>query len=603
MFKVFSFRENQPRMKRLRKSSENDIKSLIFDAFGPNSPSNSPPTKNLKRDELNEDDFDDLFDDLFDASVPQQPPQPQQPPELYPFQVKGVQFLLDRDKGRGGLLADQQGLGKTVQVSAFLSKSFTQSGNQSTLILVPSSVIHQWQQELFRFGIVPLLYYGSTRNFSRLVQQHRQAQQSQQAHQQAQHPLVVLTTHSTMAQSLSQAHPQSQPQSVKRTDGVHNLFNWMWKRVIVDEGHEFRELKTKRSKALDKIQRDSTILLTGTPVLNNLPEFCNLMYHISRNSAFKNTKASPETVRLVNDLKGKFLLRRTKKDVSYNGVGSLILPSLIHITREVRFQKSEKEVYIKLWNKFIMGMRDFLRGGEKTAVHILAAITKLRLFCAHPYLSIDENGVCQKHLLKKYLEGETEDILPVSGKLSHILKDLKVLCEDSGNKILIFSQWTSVLDIIAHFLGRFDTLYGKFVRLDGKTTQKERKRVVDMFQTDPSIRIFLISTKAGGIGLNLTAANHVFVCDPCWNPGIEEQSIDRAHRCGQKRDVTVHRFILKDPDSIEECMLQLQSGKQEHVDVICGTNQKKWSVPTLRLFLKHVNAMEGRKKREIEKRQ
>lgn len=543
--------------------------------------------------------YDDEGEDLplpsRTTSNPTAPPTttlpPSTKPTLYPFQQKGVEFLIERDKRRGGILADQQGLGKTVQVAAFLSHLFSlcktteTRRKESTLILVPTSVLHQWQQELSRFGITATLFYGSGRNFSKLINQYEQSSSANPLV----HPLVVLTTHATMQQSTG-------------GEGEKTLFTWDWRRVIIDEAHEFRELKRKRSKALEKIHRETTILLTGTPVLNRIVEFLSLMFHITRNEKFKGLKQSPEAIRIVYTLKeAGYVLRRTKQDVSYNGVGALILPNLSHMTREVRFQQKEKDVYMKLWSNFIMRMRNFLHGSDEiSAVHILAAITKLRLFCVHPLLSFNEKGECQKHMLDAYLHpkpGEPEPgILPISGKISHIMKDLRVILEQRGtNKVLIFSQWTSVLDIIAYYLKRFNGIYGKYVRLDGKTSHGQRKALVEQFQTIPDIRVFLISTKAGGIGLNLTAANHVMITDLCWNPGTEEQAIDRAHRCGQKSDVTVYRYVLKDVDSIEECMLQLQQGKQEHVDVICGTDQKKLKLPELRLFLAYVNRLEKQK--------
>jgi SNF2 family DNA or RNA helicase len=269
-------------------------------------------------------------------------------------------------------------------------------------------------------------------------------------------------------------------------------------------------------------------------------------------------------------------------------------------------------MYKKLWDNLIIRSKEFLYGGgdKETVMHILAIIQALRATSVHWLLSAANNNEepivdaidkkskkptkqDKKPELYSYLTGKKPEMLPFSAKTAHVIKDIAdLLKRDPTNKILVFSQWTSVLDILQYYIKRFPAILGEFVRLDGTTSSKDRKEFVRQFQEDPDTRIFLISTKAGGMGLNLTRANIVMLVDPPWNPATEEQAIDRAHRLGQTREVTVYRYIVNEHDSIEMCILQLWKNKQMHVDIICSDNVKKTTVPELKLFLNDVHRRE-----------
>ena len=277
------------------------------------------------------------------------------------------------------------------------------------------------------------------------------------------------------------------------------------------------------------------------------------------------------------------------------------------IDRWVEFRQDEKRGYLLLWNRLILGISQYLKGnGEVTAVHILAAITSLRLHCLHPLLSLNENMESQQPVLEQYLKGERDKPLPPGGKLTVVFHDLRaILNADPASKVLIFSQWTKVLKIVAYYLKKMPSVFGDFLLLDGKTTQTQRKKMIEHFQSPNGPRVFLISMKAGGLGLNLTAANNVMLLDPYWNKAVEEQAIDRAHRCGQTRQVTVFRYLMRDifdSDSIEKLIHTLQQRKTEHVDSICDDVLNKMDLPELKLFLRHIQRSQAQARNDAMRR-
>jgi SNF2 family DNA or RNA helicase len=256
--------------------------------------------------------------------------------------------------------------------------------------------------------------------------------------------------------------------------------------------------------------------------------------------------------------------------------------------RRIPFKTEEKPLYKKHWDEFIIGITEFFNK-EKDSITMLAAISSLRRQCVHPLLGMDENGKTQKLALKEYIDNvhnKEHAVMPPSAKITRVFSDLMgILRSDVSNKVLVFSQWTGALNLIEYYLKRLDL---NFLRLDGKTSKAQRQRQVDAFQTNAKDRIFLISIKAGGLGLNLTAANYVLLVDPYWNAAIESQAIDRANRMGQKRQVTVIRYLIEDEDSIEKAMEELQKNKLEHVNSVCDKDLRKTDLPELKLFLKHI---------------
>lgn len=187
-----------------------------------------------------------------------------------------------------------------------------------------------------------------------------------------------------------------------------------------------------------------------------------------------------------------------------------------------------------------------------------------------------------------------------------IVSDIQAIIKTRDNKVLVFSQWTRVLDIIAYYLDIYANVIKSsepiYVRLEGSTSRKQRQENVDKFQSEGGPQVFLISLKAGGLGLNLHRANFVLLADPYWNPAAEEQARDRAHRCGQTKPVTVIRYITEHENSIEKFIRELQLKKQEHIASICSDDSKKVSLPSLRLFYDHVRRQE-RERKEQEKEQ
>jgi SNF2 family DNA or RNA helicase len=364
------------------------------------------------------------------------------------------------------------------------------------------------------------------------------------------------------------------------------------------------------------LSRDFTWFLTGTPVQNRVPEFVSLMYLITRSERVKRLckGIDQKTLTEIKTLRDQYLLRRTKDGLlkSYsltNETGPrLVLPRLIENVCWVKFNDADEKIYQNYWDLLILRIKNFIHAGgngSDTAIHIFAALTMLRRFCMHSYLSLDDS---KRSLLNDYLNlRKGNDILPPSAKIYKAVNHIQSIIKTPDNKILVFSQWTSVLDIIAYYLDIYTRVMKRaesvYVRLDGSTSRKRRQTNVDMFQAPGGPQVFLISLKAGGLGLNLHAANHVLLLDPYWNPAAEKQAIDRAHRIGQTREVEVTRLLMHHENSIEKFIRELQQKKQEHIACICSDDGKKVSLPSLRLFYDHVRRQERERSQKQQQKQ
>jgi len=503
---------------------------------------------------------------------------------LYPHQKIGLAWLISRSKGpsKGGILADDMGLGKTIQTISLIKwlwdkRDPAAPSNQAYLFVLPLSVLHQWQKEFKRVGFEAKLFYGKGRSMSKMRDDYHSTPRELRTE-----PFIVLTTYNLLGDTFKN-HPDDK------------LFSIHYRMVICDEAHEMKELKTQKAKAFVALSKNTTIFLTGTPIQNRISEFVNLLFLITNDKGIRKLSGSNDirTLRRIRALRDTYLLRRTKEEVGrqshrlgHNPISELSPVKMF--TRRVPFKDSEKPLYKQHWDEFIIGIKEFFKK-EKDSITMLAAISSLRRQCVHPLLGMNKEGESQKPALKQYVDNVHDKeypVMPPSAKITRVFADLMaILRADETNKILVFSQWTGALNVIEYYLKRMDF---KFLRLDGKTSKGQRQSQIDSFQNNPRDRIFLISIKAGGLGLNLTAANHVLLVDPYWNAAIESQAIDRANRMGQKRVVTVIRYLIEDEDSIEKAMEELQKNKLEHVNSVTGKDLRKTDLPELRLFLKHI---------------
>jgi superfamily II DNA or RNA helicase len=431
----------------------------------------------------------------------------------------------------GGCLADDMGLGKTVQVLAMLESRRNGGKKKSlpvaepplpSLVVVPRSLIFNWQQESARFApkLRLLIHTGAERikgsaHFEKYD--------------------LIITTYGTL-----------------RRDATY-LQNIQFDYVILDEAQAIKNAKTESAKAARLLQAKHRLALSGTPVENHLGELWSLFEFLNPGmlgaaSVFQlSTSAArapdEETRKLLSRALRPFILRRTKQQVAKE------LPEKLEQTIYCEMDDSQRRQYNEL--------RDFYRasllekigsvGLKRAKIQILEALLRLRQAACHPAL----------------LSAGGDDNQP-SAKMDLLMPQLADVVEE-GHKALVFSQFTSFLAIVRR---RLDEQGISYEYLDGKT--RDRQAPVERFQNDPSTRLFLISLKAGGQGLNLTAAEYVFLLDPWWNPAVEAQAIDRAHRIGQSRRVFAYRLITR--DTVEEKVLALQATKRELADAIISAD-------------------------------
>jgi len=272
------------------------------------------------------------------------------------------------------------------------------------------------------------------------------------------------------------------------------------------------------------------------------------------------------------------LLRRTKNQRENHGgqLGERIvaLPARHVHVRRLHFSPREKCTYKALWDFAVQSFRSLERQGEHAVLthyaHILELLLRLRQACDHPALVLESKSLSAIAAVSPAALQAAQSAVE-SSKVGALLQDLHALLQQEAReggaplKSIVFSQWTSMLDLLEPALRRRGM---GFLRLDGAMSQSEREEAIRAFNTDASYRVFLISVKAGGLGLNLTAASRVFLLDPWWNPAIEDQAIDRVHRIGQTREVVVTRFIMT--DSVEERILELQERKRKLAEGALG---------------------------------
>jgi SNF2 family DNA or RNA helicase len=440
--------------------------------------------------------------------------------ELRGYQREGLGWLhFLRKFGFGGCLADDMGLGKTVQVLAHLAGR----RRGSTLIVVPRSLVFNWKQEAARFApkLKVLDHTGTLRERSTTAFKDYN---------------LILTTYGTL-----------------RRDAAL-LAEFPFDTCVLDESQAAKNANTDTAKAVKLIQANHRLALSGTPIENHLGELWTLFDFLNPgmlgHAALFGSEAgslrtpAPETRAFFAQALRPFILRRTKEQVAKD------LPEKTEQTIFCDLELEQRKLYDELRDHYrlsLLATVDEL-GLKRTKIQVLAALLRLRQAACHP-------GLIDRELAA----GDC-------AKLDVLLPQLHEIAEE-GHKALVFSQFTSFLAIVKDRLDQAGVCYEY---LDGKT--RDRAARVERFQTDPACKLFLISLKAGGVGLNLTAADYVFLLDPWWNPAAEAQAIDRTHRIGQTKPVFAYRLIAK--GTVEEKVLELQKSKRELADSILGGDDR-----------------------------
>ncbi len=433
--------------------------------------------------------------------------------QLRKYQHQGLSWLnLLDDLKFGGCLADDMGLGKSIQTIAFLLHLKQKRARQTHLIVMPTTLLFSWKEEFEKFapGLLVHTQHGNSRVAPGAFKKYD----------------VVLTSYGTMVQDVQK----------------FAKFNFGY--VILDESQNIKNFSSQRYKAACMLKSDHRLILSGTPFENNVFDLYSLLSFVcpgllGSRTYFRDTYGIPimkyQIKRAALSLQRKirpFILRRTKAEVAQE------LPDKTEVILYCEMDQQQANLYASEEKKF----KDYIAAIKqdellKHSLHVLKGLTRLRQICNSPLLLKDE----ALHTTN-------------SAKIDLLMEQLDVLC--LNHKVLVFSQFVSMLDLVATSLTQKNI---PFITLTGKT--KNRKQVVDQFNDDKELRVFLISLKTGGTGLNLTAADYVFIVDPWWNPAVENQAIDRAYRIGQGKNVVAVRLICK--HSIEEKILVLQQKKAD----------------------------------------
>ena len=427
--------------------------------------------------------------------------------KLRNYQVEGFNWLNEIANLKvGGILADEMGLGKTIQIIAFL---LSQKGKKS-IVITPTSLIYNWRDEFNKFApsLKVGIIHGDKKN--RVVMMEKDFD-------------VIVTTYGLIKNDYEYYKEKE--------------FDF----CIIDEAQNIKNSKAQNTKYVKAIKAGCRIALSGTPMENNLMELWSIFDYIMpgyllSEAKFKEKYLKEDMYDELKELIKPFILRRLKKDVIDE------LPNKIEKKFMVEMEENQKAVY----QSYIKEVRQKLYSGEDNKITVFSYLTKLRQLCLDPSLILD-------------------DYVGRSAKIEAALNIVNMAIAEN-RKVLIFSQFTSVLQKLGSELSEKNIGY---LYLDGSTKANKRVEMVKEFNESEDLKIFLISLKAGGTGLNLTSSDLVLHFDPWWNPAIEDQATDRAHRIGQQNIVEVIKLIAK--DSVEENIIRLQEDKRELINkVISG---------------------------------
>lgn len=435
---------------------------------------------------------------------------------LRPYQVAGFQWLnYLTDIKWGGILADDMGLGKTVQALSFLEHYRKVQGKLKALVVCPTTLIYNWENEIRKF--TPQLTYRI----------HHGAQRTRVKEELTDHDITI-TTYGTL-----------------RSD-IKLLMSVEFDYVILDESQAIKNPSSKVARASCLLNAKHRLCMSGTPLQNNTFDIFAQMNFLNPGMLgtmefFRQEFAIPidkfgeqDRKEHLRKILYPFILRRTKEQVAKD------LPEKQEMILFCEMEEEQRNIYDAYRNDFrnqILGTIE-TQGIQKSQLTILQGLMKLRQICDSPAI-LNEQEKFENHSIK----------------LDELSREIT---ENIGNhKALVFSQFLGMLALIRE---RLDKLGIKYEYFDGSTSAPDREKAIQSFQNNEEVRVFLISLKAGGVGLNLTAADYVYIVDPWWNPAVEQQAIDRTHRIGQTKNIFAYRMICK--DSIEDKILQLQEKKR-----------------------------------------
>ncbi len=446
---------------------------------------------------------------------------------LREYQLKGYSWLWFLYRyGLNGILADDMGLGKTLQTLTMLQRAKQENGSAPSLVICPTTVVFNWENEIHKFA--PDLSFLCLSGVER-----------KDKFSEIENYDIVITSYALIRRDIKE------------------LKKHKFRYIILDESQNIKNAQSQTSKAVKELNSDHRLALSGTPIENKLEELWSVFDFLMPGflldaNEFNHRYVTPimehEDQTVQKRLKTQiypFILRRMKRDVAKD------LPDKIESVAYCELTPDQKDLYLQVFDSTKEELFKSIEtvGLEKSRMSIFSALLRLRQICCHPRL-YDKEGKLG---------------ISDSGKFE-LLQELLEQTIAEGHRILLFSQFVSMLDIIKDWLV---TKGIKYEYLSGKT--KDRQKVVENFNSDPTIPIFLISLKAGGTGLNLTGADYVIHYDPWWNPAVEDQATDRAYRIGQTKKVNVYRLITK--GTVEEKIQKLKSKKRSLVDSVISIDR------------------------------
>lgn len=448
--------------------------------------------------------------------------------QLRPYQKTGYNWLMYmQDIGFGACLADDMGLGKTLQVLAWLDRLRKTQPGAKVLLVVPASLLGNWQKEAAKFtpGVELQTLHGMTGAVMNELAQDP--------------PFLTITTYG-MVNRLA---------SLQERD---------WTAVILDEAQAIKNPGTKQTRAIKKLRAAQRVAMTGTPIENDLTNLWSLFDFLNKGllgtsdefrDFSKNLEDNPEGYQKLKNMVSPFILRRVKTDKSIISD----LPDKLETVDYISLSKKQ----IVLYRKQVKELEDKIKDAEGIQRRgiVLSAIMKLKQICNHP---------------DQFLGQETYDPQE-SGKFA-MLRDICETIYEKRERVLVFTQYREITEYLARYLEQI--FHAKGLVLHGGTRVKRRQEMVEEFNGEEYVPFMILSVKAGGTGLNLTGANHVIHFDRWWNPAVENQATDRAFRIGQKKDVIVHKLVCT--GTIEERIDTLINSKKELAENVIGAGGENW---------------------------
>jgi SNF2 family DNA or RNA helicase len=450
---------------------------------------------------------------------------------LRPYQQKGYSWLnFLHGWGLGACLADDMGLGKTIQALALVQRNWHNNGKRPVLLICPTSVVNNWHREASRFTpeLPIMIHHGITRKkgaaFKKTVASHA----------------IVISSYALLHRDF------------------RTLKEIFWAGVILDEAQNIKNPVTKQAQAARSLQANYRVALTGTPVENNVGDLWSIMEFLNpgflgTQAEFKRSffipiqaKRDSDAIQRLKQITGPFILRRLKTDKSI----IRDLPEKMEMKVFCNLTKEQASLYQAVVNDVAEELES-AKGIQRKGL-VLSTLSKLKQVCNHP----------------AQFAGDNSPVPGRSGKLARLTEMLEEIHE-IGERSLLFTQFSEMGHLLHNYLR--DQFGQEVFFLHGGSSKKKRDQMVEQFQSDDGPTMFILSLKAGGTGLNLTKANHVFHFDRWWNPGVENQATDRAYRIGQSKNVQVHKFLCV--GTLEEKIDEMIESKKEIAEGVVGAGE------------------------------